>query len=188
MYATTLTLVLLAAGTGQIDTEYLDSEECCESECGNQGRGHKAKHQGYRSFGRGMPQTCYSPRYGCYSSNNRHMHRYPAFHGVYYRRPYNYRNLFDYPWHAEQNEPTSLFSYETPEEPIEEVEVDNADQAPRPPVDNSVSRSPSRSRTSIKRTSLSAKSRPTRLQLTAKPKQSDKQHPLSTWRPSGRLR
>jgi hypothetical protein len=58
-----------------------------------------------------MPQTCYSPRYGCYYGNNRYMNRYPAFHGTFYRRPYNYRNLFDYPWHAEMHEPTSLFSY-----------------------------------------------------------------------------
>jgi hypothetical protein len=58
-----------------------------------------------------MPQTCYSPRYGCYPGNNRHLHRYPAFHGSYYRRPYNYRNVLDYPWHAELHEPTSLFSY-----------------------------------------------------------------------------
>jgi len=59
-----------------------------------------------------MPQTCYGPRYGCYpGASNRHLHRYPAFHGTYYRRPYNYRNLFDYPWHARLHEPTSLFSY-----------------------------------------------------------------------------
>jgi hypothetical protein len=63
-----------------------------------------------------MPQTCYQPRYGCYAGNNRHMHRYPAFHGYYYRRPYNYRNLFDYPWHADLHEPTSLFSYNVPPE------------------------------------------------------------------------
>ncbi len=52
-----------------------------------------------------MPQTCYAPRFGCYPGNNRHMNRYPAFHGSYYRRPYNYRHLFDYPWHAMPNEP-----------------------------------------------------------------------------------
>ncbi len=60
-----------------------------------------------------MPQTCYSSRYGCYYGGNRYMSRYPAFHGTYYRRPYNYRNLFDYPWHAEMHEPTSMFSYNT---------------------------------------------------------------------------
>lgn len=60
-----------------------------------------------------MPQTCYAPRYGCYPGNERHMHRYPAFHGYYYRRPYNYRHLFEYPWHAEMHEPTSLFAYNT---------------------------------------------------------------------------
>lgn len=57
-----------------------------------------------------MPQTCYDPPYGCYPGS-RHMNRYPAFHGTYYRRPYNYRNVFDYPWHADLREPTSYFSY-----------------------------------------------------------------------------
>ena len=59
-----------------------------------------------------MPQTCYAPRFGCYSGNNRHMHRYPAFHGYYYRTPYNYRHLFDYPWHATPNEPLGFFTYQ----------------------------------------------------------------------------
>ena len=67
-----------------------------------------------------MPQTCYNPRHGCYPGNNRFMHRYPAFHGYYYRNPYNYRALFDYPWHAELHEPTSMFSYN-----FEETSSDN---------------------------------------------------------------
>lgn len=62
-----------------------------------------------------QPQTCYSPRYGCYPGNSRLIHRYPAFHGSHYRRPYNYRNLFDYPWHAGMHEPTSLFAYNVEE-------------------------------------------------------------------------
>jgi hypothetical protein len=52
-----------------------------------------------------MPQTCYSPRFGCYPGNTRDIHRYPAFHGYYYRKPYNYRHYFEYPWHAEPHEP-----------------------------------------------------------------------------------
>lgn len=52
-----------------------------------------------------MPQTCYQPRFGCYPGNPRTIHRYPAFHGYYYRNPYNYRHLFEYPWHAQPNEP-----------------------------------------------------------------------------------
>jgi hypothetical protein len=59
-----------------------------------------------------MPQTCYNPPYGCYAPT-RFTHRYPAFHGHYYRDPYNYRYYFDYPWHAEMHEPTSLYSYNT---------------------------------------------------------------------------
>ena len=58
-----------------------------------------------------MPQSCYSQRYGCYPGSSRTMHRYPAFHGWFYRRPHNYRNVFDYPWQAEMHEPTPLVPY-----------------------------------------------------------------------------
>jgi hypothetical protein len=57
-----------------------------------------------------MPQSCYNPTLGCYAGS-RMMHRYPAFHGTYYRSAYNYRNYFDYPWHAGLHEPAPMFSY-----------------------------------------------------------------------------
>lgn len=84
------------------------SDDC--GQCGGRhfGRGHG--HGAYASCWGPMPQTCYDPPYGCYPGS-RHMNRYPAFHGTYYRRPYNYRNVFDYPWHADLHEPTSYFSY-----------------------------------------------------------------------------
>jgi len=56
------------------------------------------------SFGP-MPQTAYDPNYGCYPGNARTIHRYPAFHGYYYDRPYNYRQYSEYPWNAEIVEP-----------------------------------------------------------------------------------
>ncbi len=56
------------------------------------------------SFGP-MPQTAYDPNYGCYPGNARTTHRYPAFHGYYYDRPYNYRHYSEYPWNAEITEP-----------------------------------------------------------------------------------
>jgi hypothetical protein len=98
------------------------SASCNGASCGHGGSHYERKVnrqlQHYMSGSkRGpMPQTCYSPRYGCYHGNDRHMNRYPAFHGTYYRRPYNYRNLFEYPWHAEMHEPTSYFSYNVPPE------------------------------------------------------------------------
>ena len=77
------------------------------------GRNEKPRRRDTR-IGRGKygpePASCYQPNYGCYPGS-RFMHRYPAFHGTYYRRPYNYRNVFDYPWHAGLHEPTSHFSY-----------------------------------------------------------------------------
>jgi hypothetical protein len=85
----------------------------CGDACGGGGCRHgHAQGSGFVSawFGH-MPQTCYDPRYGCYSGNARYVQRYPAFHGTFYRRAYNYRNYFDYPWHAEMHEPTSMFSY-----------------------------------------------------------------------------
>ncbi|RMG00891.1 MAG: hypothetical protein D6741_06055, partial [Planctomycetota bacterium] len=56
-----------------------------------------------------MPQTCYQPRFGCYPGNPRTIHRYPAFHGTYYRAPYNYRQYMDYPWFATPHEPVGYF-------------------------------------------------------------------------------
>jgi hypothetical protein len=55
-----------------------------------------------------MPQTCYSPRYGCYPGNGRDIQRYPPFHGTYYRRAYNYRTLYEYPWQTEPHQPLPL--------------------------------------------------------------------------------
>lgn len=50
------------------------------------------------------------------------MHRYPAFHGNYYRQPYNYRRLFDFPWHVTPQEPVGFFTYQggqpTEEDPM----------------------------------------------------------------------
>ena len=83
-----------------------------------------------------MPQTCYQPRFGCYYGGERHMNRYPAFHGSYYRRAYNYRNLFEYPWHAEMHEPTSMFSYnvEEGETPAAVIDADDRLAPPAPPI------------------------------------------------------
>ena len=58
-----------------------------------------------RAWFQPMPQTCYSPHYGCYPGNGRDIYRYPAFHGYYYRQGYNYRPLFEYPWQAAMHEP-----------------------------------------------------------------------------------
>src|SRR5262245_46607310 len=110
--------------------------EC--DEC-NDGGGH-GHHHGNRGGWLGpMPQSCYNPSFGCYPST-RYMHRYPAFHGVYYREAYNYRNYFDYPWHAGLHEPTSMFSYHVPGE---------AGPAPGPPPVPAAASAP----TSIRRAS-----------------------------------
>lgn len=75
-----------------------------------------------------MPQSCYDPTFGCYRGS-RFMHRYPAFHGTYYRRPYNYRQVFEYPWHADLHEPTSQFSYNVPGRQALPVEAEEATPA-----------------------------------------------------------
>ena len=97
---------------------YLEGSECCPTDMGS-GRACHGRGPGdccvYDWWGP-MPQTCYAPRFGCYPGNNRHMHRYPAFHGYYYRSPYNYRHLFDYPWHAAPHEPMGFFTYQVDEE------------------------------------------------------------------------
>ena len=96
------------------------------SECDDGSGG--GRHGHHRDGGHGgwcgpMPQSCYNPSFGCYPSTP-FMHRYPAFHGTYYRKAYNYRNYFDYPWHAGLHEPTSMFSFHVPgETPAEGVPV-----------------------------------------------------------------
>ena len=59
-----------------------------------------------------MPQTCYGPRYGCYAGSSRTIHRYPAYHGYYYRQPYNYRHYYEYPWHATPHDPQAFFTHQ----------------------------------------------------------------------------
>ena len=118
MYAAALTVALLVSGGG--DPAALDQANDYQDQYGDAYASSDGTYVGGGDGGgcflKGrMPQTCYQPRYGCYHGNERHMHRYPAFHGTYYRRPYNYRNYFDYPWHARPYEPTSMFSYNTPE-------------------------------------------------------------------------
>lgn len=96
------------APAGQIAAD--DCWDCDHGGHGGRFGGHCRGHELHGHCMGPMPQTCYDPAYGCYPGT-RHMNRYPAFHGTYYRRPYNYRNVFDYPWHADLHEPTSIFSY-----------------------------------------------------------------------------
>ncbi len=79
-----------------------------------------------------MPQTCYNPHFGCYPGASRTMHRYPAFHGYYYRQPYNYRHLFDYPWHATPHEPVGFFAYQRAAGAMEDCPEGEMGKAKRP--------------------------------------------------------
>lgn len=101
---------------------YSQCEECVDGHAGHFAN-HKAKKYAKPPcfwFMGPMPQTCYEPPYGCYNGS-RWNHRLTAFHGNYYRKPYNYRNVFDYPWHAELHEPTSQFSYQVTGDTGEEI-------------------------------------------------------------------
>ncbi|MEX2185506.1 MAG: hypothetical protein WD875_01885 [Pirellulales bacterium] len=42
-----------------------------------------------------------SPSYDCYSHHGNLLNCYPSFSERHYRRPYNYRVKFDYPWHED---------------------------------------------------------------------------------------
>jgi hypothetical protein len=106
-----LTVLALGGTGGKAHMPSVDAG--VESNCPECVHGHARKL--YGSTLRGgclgpMPQTCYDPPYGCYHGS-RWNNRYPAFHGSYYRQAYNYRNYFDYPWHAGLHEPTSQRSY-----------------------------------------------------------------------------
>jgi len=130
----TILLTMLAL-TGAGGGGYAESGDACDT-CNDGGHGrHHGSHQ--CDLLGPMPQSCYNPSFGCYAST-RFMHRYPAFHGYYYRSAYNYRHYFDYPWHAGLHEPTSHFSYNVPGAPAGESVVppaptpEPAAQAPRP--------------------------------------------------------
>lgn len=139
--AVTLTTAIVQAQTfdGEMpDGTYVGEHEC--NACGGSGcnacggrTGKLANRKAYANGFREMPQSCYQPHYGCYPAGSRWTHRYPAFHGYYYRRPYNYRNLFDYPWHAGMHEPTSLFSYHVPTEADLDEPAEEIDRGPRQP-------------------------------------------------------
>ena len=103
MHALVLTLAALGADTGGglVGPVVDDHQSACACDhCGGGAHGGRARKKDIRRALRAqrymMPQTCYDPTFGCYQGS-RHMHRYPAFHGTFYRRPYNYRNLFDEP-------------------------------------------------------------------------------------------
>jgi len=100
------TMVMGDVGTG--------CSSCGESRSRRCGHGSRHGRRQNGSWWGAMPQTCYNPHYGCYPGASRTMHRHSAFHGNFYRRPYNYRNYFDYPWHTRIHEPTSRFSYNVP--------------------------------------------------------------------------
>jgi hypothetical protein len=106
-----------------------ESAEC--DSCGGKCHGHHAHgpHGGVMGM---MPQTGYNPPYGCYPGTARHTNRYPAFHGNFYSKAYNYRNYFDYPHHAGLHEPTSHFSYHTEQE----TSSPYREQAPAPVMES----------------------------------------------------
>jgi len=134
MHAALLTAILSTGiGYGQVPGGYDHYQSSAQhyGESDGSGEGYGGVYPWDASFGHGalhvkfgpMPQSCYEPRYGCYPGNARFTHRYPAFHGWFYRRPYNYRQYFDYTWHAGLHEPTSLFSYDVSEESAQRAPV-----------------------------------------------------------------
>lgn len=135
-----ITLLTVGSAVGQVpaakhaSTSAEEYYEDCYEDGGHMGISEHLRAK--RAIHNTSPQTCYDPRFGCYHGNGRHMHRYPAFHGTYYRQAYNYRNYFDYPWHAGLHEPTSLFSYnvgeDQPEPPAAMTAPPTPPQARRP--------------------------------------------------------
>lgn len=112
MNALLLSVFAWSGAGGEVAYEGESSAACqtCDAQGGRMRHGLQGARGG--CFGP-MPQSCYNPSFGCYTST-RFMNRYPAFHGYYYRNAYNHRHYFDYPWHAGLHEPTSHFSYNVP--------------------------------------------------------------------------
>jgi len=138
-----LLTVLIVAGAGQPAYAPADQPsvvagdpgaapcEMCQGECAEAGKCKKQKRSYLCDWFGPMPQTCYSPRFGCYPGNGRDIQRYPAFHGYYYREPYNYRHYFDYPWHASPRDPMGYFGCQS-EAPGEVMVTPTADPAIAP--------------------------------------------------------
>ncbi len=112
----------------------------CEDSAGAAGGGTGTRHCWLADWLGPMPQTCYDPHFGCYPGNQRTIHRYPAFHGYYYRDPYNYRHVFEYPWHAAPHEPVGYFTFNSdrleegyaPQGSVSSADRAKASQARRP--------------------------------------------------------
>jgi len=165
MHAAMLTLILTAGASpyGTIHGGYNGGHDCSYPE----GVINDPAHYHYDIVTKNfvhIPQTCYSPRFGCYPGNGREIHRYPAFHGCFYRRPYNYRNVFDYPWHAELHEPTSYFSINKVHDPrSSSILRPNSSPAVPIPAPPSAWRAPWSREVALQRASVrSEKSRPLR--------------------------
>jgi hypothetical protein len=54
-----------------------------------------------RSYAPSLLMVYPAPHYDCYSYGHHRLDCYPSFCERHYRRPYNYRVEFDYPWHAD---------------------------------------------------------------------------------------
>ena len=141
-----LTVLALGGTGGEVHVAAVDAGVYADDALCVDGHGHHRPMHGTTLPGHckgPMPQTCYDPPYGCYHGS-RWSNRYPAFHGAYYRKAYNYRNYFDYPWHAEMHEPTSQWSFHVTGDtgapaPLPLVHPEGAtpgaeQQAPPPPV------------------------------------------------------
>ena len=60
------------------------------------------------------------------------MHRDPAFHAYSYRQAYNYRHLFDYPWHATPYAPQGFVTYQIDGQAGEEIRTPQPEQGVTP--------------------------------------------------------
>ena len=112
--------LIVAGDSTPPTTAMISSSGCSEcgdvacTGCGSGAVGSYGRQGGtswYRDWFGPMPQTCYGPRYGCYPGGSRTINRYPAFHGYYYRKPYNYRHYYEYPWHAAPHNPQAFFTF-----------------------------------------------------------------------------
>ena len=61
-----------------------------------------------------------------------HVRRLPAYHGTYYRRPTDYRNQHDYPWHARLCPPMHPHAYPVP---LDSDEFRDEESPPSPPAE-----------------------------------------------------
>ena len=143
MHATLLTLLLVSAGEEPPIDGQRQATRVVE-DCDSAGCSHCCRPAGRCCFCatgvrrwlpaclRPMCHDCCAPGLHCCPGDNRCLHSYAGFYGHNYRQAYNYRLLFDYPWHSPPHQPRCFFTYQGGAPTVEEIHRPTPEQGAVP--------------------------------------------------------